>query len=208
MQLRQKVINRIRAQFGRPTGLPGRIAGAIMAHRASNRRRNAWAVSLLDVRRDDRVLEVGFGPGVAIKELSARAPEGYVCGLDHSAVMVRQAARRNAKAVRRGQVDLRLDSVDQLPDFDGPFDKVLAVNVALFWDRPVGLLENLRRVLRTGGRIALAFQPRGPGATEEAAMTAGMELQAALRDAGFSQVRLETLELKPPAVCALGVNGR
>jgi SAM-dependent methyltransferase len=120
--------------------------------------------------------------------------------------MVRQAARRNAKAVRRGQVDLRLDSVDQLPDFDGPFDKVLAVNVALFWDRPVGLLENLRRVLRTGGRIALAFQPRGPGATDDAARTTGLELQAALRDAGFSEVRLETLELKPPVVCALGVN--
>jgi ubiquinone/menaquinone biosynthesis C-methylase UbiE len=205
VQLKQKAIERIRAQFGRPTGLPGRIAGGIMAHRASNRRRNAWAVSLLDVQRDDRVLEIGFGPGVAIKELSARAPEGYVCGLDHSAVMVQQAARRNAEAVRQGQVDLRLGSVDELPAFDAPFDKVLAVNVTLFWDRPVELLGNLRRVLRTGGRIALAFQPRGPGATDEAATTTGQELIAALRDAGFSQVRLETLELKPAVVCALGV---
>ena len=206
MQLRHKAIERVRAQFGRPTGLPGRIAGAIMAHRASNRRRNAWAVSLLDVQRDDRVLEIGFGPGIAIKELSARAAEGYVCGLDHSAVMVRQAARRNAEAVRRGQVELRLGSVDEVPEFEAPFDKVLAVNVTLFWDRPVGVLGNLRRVLRMGGRIALAFQPRGPGATEEAATTTGMELHASLRDAGFSQVRLETLKLKPAVVCALGVN--
>ena len=178
-----------------------------MAHRASNRRRNAWAVSLLDVQRDERVLEIGFGPGIAIKELSARAPEGSVCGLDHSAVMVQQAARRNAEAVRRGQVDLRLGSVDELPDFDAPFDKVLAVNVTLFWDQPVELLGNLRRVMSRGGRIALAFQPRGPGATDEAAATTGQELVAALRDAGFSQVRLETLDLKPAVVCALGVNG-
>jgi SAM-dependent methyltransferase len=177
-----------------------------MAHRASNRRRSAWAVSLLDVQGDDRVLEIGFGPGVAIKELSARAPDGYVCGIDHSAVMVRQATRRNAEAVRRGQVELRLGPVDELPDFGAPFDKVLAVNVTLFWDRPVELLRNLRRVLRMGGRIALAFQPRGPGATEEAATTTGMELLAALRDAGFSEVRLETLKLKPAVVCALGVN--
>ncbi len=206
MRLRQKAIQRVRAQFGRPTGLPGRIAGGIMAHRASNRRRNAWAVSLLDVQHDDRVLEIGFGPGIAIKELSARAPEGYVCGLDHSALMVQQAARRNAEAVRRGQVDLRLGSVDELPEFDAPFDKVLAVNVTLFWDRPVEVLGNLRRVLTMGGRIALAFQPRGLGATEEAATTTGMELLAALRDAGFSQARLETLKLKPPVVCALAVN--
>jgi len=177
-----------------------------MAHRASNRRRNAWAVALLDVQRGDRVLEIGFGPGLAIKELSARAPEGYVCGLDHSAVMVQQAARRNAEAVRRGQVDLRLGSVNDLPDFDAPFDKVLAVNVTPFWDRPVELLENLRRALRMGGRIAIAFQPRGPGATDEAATTTGQQLVAALRDAGFSQMRLETLELKPAVVCALGVN--
>jgi ubiquinone/menaquinone biosynthesis C-methylase UbiE len=177
-----------------------------MAHRPSNRDRNAWAVSLLEVQRDDRVLEVGFGPGIAIKELSARAPEGFVYGLDHSAVMVRQAAWRNAKAMRRGQVSLRLGSVDELPEFEAPFDKILAVNVTLFWDRPVELLGNLRRVLRTGGRIALAFQPRGPGATDEAATKTGTELHAALREAGFSQVRLETLELKPAVVCALGVN--
>ena len=206
MRLRQKAIERIRAQFGQPTGLRGRIAGTIMAHRASNRRRNAWAVSLLDVQRDDRVLEIGFGPGIAIKELTAKTPAGDVCGLDHSAVMVQQATRRNAAAVRRGQVDLRLGSVDELPDFDASFDKVLAVNVTLFWDRPAELLGNLRRLLTPGGRIALAFQPRGPGATDEVATTTGHELVAALRDAGFSQVRLETLKLKPAVVCALGVN--
>jgi ubiquinone/menaquinone biosynthesis C-methylase UbiE len=103
-----------------------------MAHRASNRRRNAWAVSLLDVQRDDRVLEIGFGPGVAIRELSAGAPEGHVCGLDHSPVMVQQAARRNAEAVRQGRVELRLGAADSLPAFEAPFDKILAVNVALF----------------------------------------------------------------------------
>jgi SAM-dependent methyltransferase len=129
-----------------------------------------------------------------------------VCGLDHSAVMVRQAARRNAEGVRRGQVDLRLGSVESLAAFEVPFDKILAVNVTLFWDRPVEILGNLRRALRPGGRIALAFQPRGPGATDEAATRTGQELVAALRDAGFAQVRLETLNLKPAVVCALGVN--
>jgi SAM-dependent methyltransferase len=100
---RQWVVSRVRAQFGRPRGLAGRIAGWIMAHRSSNRRRNVWAVSLLDVQRDDRVLEIGFGPGIAIGELSRIATDGYVCGLDHSALMLRQAAKRNAKGIRRGR---------------------------------------------------------------------------------------------------------
>jgi SAM-dependent methyltransferase len=206
VQLRQKLIRRIRAQFGRPTGLPGRMAGWVMAHRASNRRRNAWAVSLLEVQRDDRVLEIGFGPGIAIRELSRRAPEGRVCGVDHSEVMVRQATRRNAVAVREGRVDLRLGRAENLPAFDAPFDKVLAVNAMQFSDQPAERLAQLRRVLRPRGRIAIAFQPRGPGATDDAATAKGNELAAALRDAGFSPVRLETLDLGPAVMCALGEN--
>jgi SAM-dependent methyltransferase len=206
VELKQKVVEHVRAQFGRPTGLPGWIAGWIMAHRSSNRRRNAWAVSLLEVERDDRVLEIGFGPGVAIQELSRIATEGYVCGLDHSGVMLRQAGKRNAERVRRGRVELRLGSVEKLPAFEAPFDRLLAVNAMQLWEKPVDRFRELRRVLRTGGRIAIAFQPRGPGASDEAAATRGREIAAALRDAGFSEVRLETLKLKPAVVCALGVN--
>lgn len=77
-------------------------------------------MSLLDVQPADRVLEIGSGPGLAIQELSHIAREGYVCGIDHSEVMVRQARKRNADGIRRGVVDLRLASVDALPAFDAP----------------------------------------------------------------------------------------
>src|SRR5262249_53092452 len=112
---------RIRAQAMHPTGFVGYVVGWILAIRPSNRKRNIWAVSLLDVQRRDRVLEIGFGPGIAIAEMSRMAADGYVCGVDHSEVMVRWATRRNAAAVRTGRVDLRLGSVDALPVFPEPF---------------------------------------------------------------------------------------
>jgi SAM-dependent methyltransferase len=207
MKLRQRSIDAVRAQFRRPTGLWGIAAGLLMAHRTSNRRRNAWAVSLLDVRRDDRVLELGFGPGLAIRELSRIAAEGYVCGIDHSELMLRWARRRNADGLRRGVVDLRLGSVDELPAFDALFDKILAVNAMMFWREPVAHLEELRRLLRPGGLIAVAHQPRGPGATDETSAAKGREIAVALIRARFTEVRLETMRLKPAVVCALGVNG-
>jgi ubiquinone/menaquinone biosynthesis C-methylase UbiE len=209
MKLRQRAIDAVRAQFGRPTGLWGIAAGLLMAHRTSNRRRNAWAVSLLDVRRDDRVLELGFGPGLAIRELSRIAAEGYVCRIDHSELMLRWARRRNADGLRCGVVDLRLGSVDELPAFDALFDKILAVNAMLFWSEsdPVARLAELRRLLRPGGLIAVVYQPRGPGATDETSAARGREIAATLIRAGFSEVRLETMRLKPAVVCALGVNG-
>jgi ubiquinone/menaquinone biosynthesis C-methylase UbiE len=207
VRLRQRVIAAVRAQFGRPTGLPGRVAGLLMAHRSSNRKRNAWAVSLLDVRRDDRVLEIGYGPGLAIRELSRIAHEGYVCGIDHSELMLRQATRRNADGVARGVVDLRLGSVDALPAFDAPFDKILAVNALLFGHETGARLEQLRRLLRPGGLIAVVHQPRGPGASDETAAAKGRQLAAALIRAGFSEVQVETMRLKPAVVGVLGRNG-
>ena len=204
--LRHRLIAAVRAQFGHPTGLWGRAAGLLMAHRSSNRRRNAWAVSLLEVRPNDRVLEIGFGPGLAILELSRIARDGYVCGIDHSELMLRQARSRNADGIGRGVVDLRLGSVDALPAFDAPFDKILAVNAVLFWTDPGARFEDLRRLLRPGGVIAVAHQPRGPGASDELAAAGGREIAAALVQAGFSAVRVETMHLKPAVVCALGVN--
>jgi SAM-dependent methyltransferase len=206
VKLPQRIEAALRAQFGRPTGLGGRAAGLLMAHRSSNRRRNAWAVGLLDVRSHDRVLEIGFGPGLAIRELARLAGEGYVCGIDHSELMLRRAERLNAEGIESGVVDLRLGSVEELPAFDEPFDKILAVNAMMFWGEPVARLETLRRLLRGGGLMAIVHQPRGPGASDETAAAKGRQIKVALAQAGFSELRLETLALKPAVVCALGVN--
>jgi hypothetical protein len=56
-------------QGHQPRGAAGSVTGWVFAHRPSNRQRNRWTVSLLGVRPADRVLEVGFGPGVAVAEL-------------------------------------------------------------------------------------------------------------------------------------------
>jgi len=207
MGVKQKTMRALVKQFHRPHGLGGRAAGWVMAHRGSNRRRNVWAVGLLDVQPDDRVLEIGFGPGIAIGELARRATRGRVVGVDHSEVMVRQASRRNAAAVRDGRVDMRLGTAEQLPAFDEPFDRILAVNSLMFWGDPVARLKELRGLLRPGGRIAIAFQPRAPGSTDETAAQAGDDIARHFATAGFIDVRVETLPLKPTAVvCILGVS--
>src|SRR5918997_3053850 len=122
--------------------------------------------------------------------------------------MVRRAKRLNAEGLRRGVVDLRLGSFpEDLPAFDEPFDKILAVNAMMFWREPVARLAELRRLLRPGGLIAVAYQPRGPGATDETSAAKGREIAVALIRVGFTEVRLETMRLKPAVVCALGVNG-
>ncbi|MBI3992905.1 MAG: class I SAM-dependent methyltransferase [Candidatus Lambdaproteobacteria bacterium] len=194
------------SQFGHPRGCWGHVAGWIMAHRRSNIERNRWTVALLDVRPQDRVLEIGFGPGIAIAAVAERLAGGQVLGVDHSTVMVHQAARRDARAVADGRVRLVLGDVADVPAEAGPFQKILAVNAVMFWGEPVLRLRELRARLAPGGTLALTLQPRAPKATDADAQRAGEHLVAQLREAGFAQVRLETLPLRPVnAVCALAV---
>jgi ubiquinone/menaquinone biosynthesis C-methylase UbiE len=206
--VKRAIIAAIVGQFGHPRGAAGNVAGWVMAHRSSNRRRNSWVASLLDVQPTDRVLEIGFGPGLAIAELSRRVgPAGHVYGLDRSGVMLRQATRRNAAAIQAGRVTLTLGTVEQLPPaLDGPFDAILAVNSLGFWTAPAERLEDLRRRLTPGGRIAIASQPRCPGATRRTSLDAASELTDLLQAAGFAQTRTEILDLEPPVVCVLATN--
>ena len=203
-----KFLQPLIAQFGRPRGSWGNLAGLIMAYRPSNRQRNDWTIVLLDIQPQDRVLEIGFGPGVAIEKVSKITVDGFVAGIDHSETMVQQAQKRNAVAIQQGRVDLQLASISNPPGFDPPFDKIFAANSFQFWPDPVVNLKQLRRLLKPGGRIAITFQPRNPGATDEDAQRAGQVMVKDLERAGFSEVRLETKQMKPVSVvCAIGVNG-
>lgn len=190
-------------QAHQPRGAAGSVNGWVFACRPSNRQRNRWAVSLLGVRPASQVLEIGFGPGIAVAEL-VRAGAGHVYGVDHSAVMLRQASRRNAAAIRAGRVTLACAPVDQIPPaLDGPFDAILAVNSLAFWPAPAERLAELRRRLAPAGRIAIASQPRCPGATAGTSRSAADEIENLLRSAGFAQMSTQTLPLSPPVTCVL-----
>jgi ubiquinone/menaquinone biosynthesis C-methylase UbiE len=136
--------------FGRPKGILGRLGGMIMAR--VNRDAAAQVIELLNVRPNDKILEVGFGPGVAIQLLLQRLPTGAVAGVDQSQEMVRQAA-----ALRNRRADLRYGSAELLPFADQSFDKALAINSMQAWPDARAGLREIWRVLKNGGIVALGF---------------------------------------------------
>jgi ubiquinone/menaquinone biosynthesis C-methylase UbiE len=143
--------------FGRPQGVLGCLGGIIMAR--TNEGCGAWVTDLLDIRPNDNVLEVGFGPGVIIQRLSKLASAGRVAGIDPSREMVAQASARNATAIQSGLVDLRRGSVVRLPFDDNSFDKALAINSMQVWPNPSAGLREMERVMKSGARVALGFTP-------------------------------------------------
>ena len=140
-------------QLHQPRGVAGRLVGQAMA--VVNREPNQIAIDALKISPDDTVLELGFGPGRAIRTLTSMVPRGQVLGLDHSEAMLGQAARYNRCAIRNGRVLLQQGCFDDLPWAAETVDKILAVNVVYFLRADAAEIREARRVLRPGGMMAI-----------------------------------------------------
>ncbi|MFE9770115.1 SAM-dependent methyltransferase [Streptomyces sp. NPDC005931] len=122
--------------------------------------RLTWAVDLLDPAPGDRVLEIGCGRGVAAALICARLTTGTLVAVDRSATAVEAARRRNAEEVAAGRAEFRTAALEAARFADGSFDKVLAVDVNLFWVRsPDHEVTALRHWLTPGGALFLCWQP-------------------------------------------------
>ena len=125
--------------------------------------RVAWAVDQLDLRPDDRVLEVGGGPGAAAELVCRRLERGFLLGVDRSAVAIERSTRRNQGWIDAGRLELRLGRLADLEVPDDSFDVAFCVDVNLFWTGTAEReLDRLHRALRPGGRLHVAYGP-SPG---------------------------------------------
>ncbi len=187
----------IDAQYRQPSGLVGRWIGSKMARQ--HRPETAWTVRLLDVQPTDHVLEVGFGPGIAVQAVARRASSGLVAGIDVSPTMVAAASRRNANAVFAGRVDLRQGDAAHLPFAGAGFDKAYSIHSIYFWRDPLAALGEIARVLKPGGLLILTVLPRekwNPANPEQAGTPecipySGDELKALLGKVGFAGTQIE-----------------
>lgn len=190
--------------FKQPHGLLGSFAGYIMAHRRSNIERNHWTLELLNLKPTDSVLELGFGPGVALQKLARTVTQGMIVGIDHSDVMFAQASKRNADAVTSGLIKLYKGDVLDLPNVEQAFDKIYSANVAQFWDDPAVYYSRLYELLAHGGILATTYMPRHSGATNIEAIQKAKEFAAHLYAAGFKHIEIKSKSLKPVmAVCVV-----
>ncbi len=209
MGLRSRLIGRLFAgQLRQPRGLVGRLTGRALAR--GNKESNDWTVSLLGIQPKDHVLEVGFGPGMAINSAAKLASDGFVAGIDHSETMVKQASKLNSQGIESGRIELEKADVSSIPYSDETFDKVFAVNIIYLWPDLASPVQQLRRVMRPGGLLALYLAPlelvdklglrRSPLFTIHEVD----DVLGTLRRAGFTNVRVETKVLSDgTAKCVL-----
>jgi arsenite methyltransferase len=102
------------------------------------------------------VLDLGCGAGIdTLLAAAAVGPTGRVIGLDMTPEMVTRA-RRNAAAAGFGHVEIQEGLIEDLPLPDASVDVVVSNGVLNLSTRKSRVLAESLRVLRPGGRVAIA----------------------------------------------------
>jgi SAM-dependent methyltransferase len=106
------------------------------------------AIARLDPRAGERILDVGTGTGLAARRIALRGAQAV--GIDLGAALI-ETARRLAPAL-----DFRVGDAERLVFEDSSFDGAISTFGVMFVARPDAAAGELARVVRRGGRIALA----------------------------------------------------
>lgn len=168
---------------------------------------------LAGIGQDDRVVDVACGRGTTAIHLS-RTRQSQVLGVEYSQRQV-ALARQAAADARAPWATFVQGDAERLPLADAEADVVVCeCSLCLFPDKMVALHE-MRRVLRRGGRLALADLVLDPARLPQtwrgwlARVACVAEAQPAtayaamVEEAGFDMVRVE---LHPEALLALITN--
>ncbi|WP_024850311.1 class I SAM-dependent methyltransferase [Hydrogenovibrio kuenenii] len=146
-------------QARKPTGFLGKyVLQPMFVH--GNAALNAFMLEKLDVKSTDCILEIGFGPGVMLADLSERIEEGKVHGIDFSKTMIEQATIRNQPHIESGCLELCEGCSDLMSYEDNHFDKVVTGNTLYFWHPPEPHLQEILRVLKPGGLFVMGFRDK------------------------------------------------
>jgi ubiquinone/menaquinone biosynthesis C-methylase UbiE len=156
--MRERLQNFFTWQFGNPIWIFGGLIGSRMAK--GNVYDAQWTISLLGTQRHHHILEIGFGPGVSTQIASEKISNGFVAGVDHSRTMMQIASQRNSAAIRYGRMELKQGDVASLPYPDQSFDIVYSLHSIYFWQNPMACLQEIKRVLKPGGLLAITIQPK------------------------------------------------
>jgi SAM-dependent methyltransferase len=137
------------------------VAGGWKAHAAELEERGGgvaarWMLDAVSPAPGERVLELACGPaGVGLEAAQAVAPDGSVLLTDFSPAMV-AAARERASELGIENVEFAVADAQALDLPDASFDAVLCRFGYMLMGDPFTAMSETARVLRPGGRVALA----------------------------------------------------
>ncbi len=191
-----------------PSGTDAPKIGEIMFE--SNCNMIFKTIDILNIEPNTSTFEIGFGNGKHLPHLFNKKKALTYHGLEISLAMIKEATSNNKALVSNGEVQFKHMYDDKaLKEININFDYCFSVNTLYFWKNPQFYFNEIYRVLKLGGKIAITFIPKYFG--EQLAFTQNEflfyesdEVESFLCTSGFSDI--ESIKLTENAISKDGQN--
>lgn len=191
------------SQTRKPEGLLGKMM--LSGMNSGHAKLADWGFTHLPAIAPSNAVDLGCGGGRNAGELLKKYPKARVTAIDYSDLSVEKARRYNQDMIAAGRCTVQQGDVSNLKLPAGAFDLATAFETVYFWPGLEKCFAQVARVLRPGGYFMICNESDGTDATslKFEKIIDGMknhtaeEIEAALKAAGFSEVKSDHHPSKP-----------
>jgi SAM-dependent methyltransferase len=177
-------------------GVPRGPLGWVSAHTVLNSGSYPAVADALHLSPDDELLELGCGSAGFLAGQADRVHR--VAGIDLSEIQVGLARKRLGERIAAGTAEIVHGDAAALPWPDASFTVVTCMSVFEVFHDPAGVVAEVFRVLRPGGRAVLNIGERVPAGTQTHRILndtgwvwAEDDVRRMVEQAGFTDVTIE-----------------
>lgn len=127
-----------------------RLKSEIYALFGRNPRTNKMIATIAGLQADHVVLDIGCGPGAAVRNAAPRVQRAI--GVDRAEAMVEIARRRSSGHTN---VEFHVASAEELPFPDHSIDVAWTIHAFHHWETPDAGIAEVARIIRPGGRFLI-----------------------------------------------------
>jgi len=191
------------SQTRKPDGFLGKMMLSSM--NSGHAKMADWGFSHLPNISPENAVDLGCGAGRNVGELLKRYPKAHVTGVDYSDLSVEKSKDYNKTMIETGRCEVVQGDVSDLKLPADAFDLATAFETIYFWPGLEKCFAQVAKVLKPGGYFMICNESDGTDAAglKFEKIIDGMknhtveEIEAALRAAGFSEVRSDHHPSKP-----------
>src|SRR5690606_39105189 len=143
------VLEFIPSQFKKPSGLLGLFSSNLMAKH--NRKNYDLIIKDLAIQPNDKLLEIGYGPGIGIRMIAETCSTCTIHGIDFSRLMFKRARKYNKQFIDNGKVQLQYGDFLKSNIEHNDYDKIFCLNVIYFWNDLKEPFEKIFSLLKPAG---------------------------------------------------------
>ncbi|MGL1886765.1 MAG: class I SAM-dependent methyltransferase [Reichenbachiella sp.] len=182
-------------QLKKPTGEIGLSVADNM--NSTNLKIYDFILSKMEIGDGCEILEIGGGNGKLIPKFFKENENINISAIDFSEDMCSETQNNNKKLIDQGKLLVRCEDSSKMSFEDESFDKILTINTVYFWENIASHLQEMKRVLKTGGLVYIGYRPASsmvnlPFAQEVFEHFKPGQLQSLTEESGFRTVTEES----------------